>query len=81
MTIKQFIKNIKFKNLKFIIQAKFRKFIIKEYSKIFNEEKIDDMLFAVYSCPKCYENNVMECCGCNFKEAITTGKKCKNGKW
>ena len=81
MTIKQLVNNIKLKNLKYIIKAKYAKFIEKEYNKIYSDKKIDDMLFAVYKCPSCYENNNMKCCGCNFKEAIRTNKKCSQGKW
>lgn len=81
MTLKQLIKNLKLANLKYIIQAKYKRFIIKEYEKHTTRNKLDDMLYAVYKCPECYVNNTMQCCGCNFKEAITSNKHCENGKW
>ena len=81
MTIKQFIKNIRLSNLIYIIQAKYRKFIASQYESIYSSNKIDDMLYATYKCPKCFENNSAECCGCNFKEMILSDKKCKYNKW
>lgn len=81
MTIKQFLGNVKIQNVKYIISAKYKKFIKQQYNKYFSEDKMEEMMYKVSQCPKCYLNNSAECCGCNFKEMITTDKKCGYGKW
>ena len=75
------IKEITLKNIKYVIQAKYRMFIKREYNKYYSQDKVDDMLYKVASCPECYSNGIMECCGCVFKEALLTNKSCKNGKF
>lgn len=81
MTLKQFIKNLKFKNVIFIVVAKYKKFIRKEYQKYYSKDDIDKLMFKVASCPKCYLNGSCLECGCDFKEMITTNKHCPNEKW
>lgn len=81
MTIKQLLKNIKFKNFIYIVVAKYKKFIRRQYNKLYSKDNIDDMLFKTASCPDCYFNGSCLNCGCNFKELITTDKPCPNGKF
>lgn len=81
MTLKQFIKNLKFKNLIYIIAAKYKKFIRKEYNKYYESDKLEDIYFKIASCPDCYLNGSCLECGCDFKEMITTNKPCPNEKW
>lgn len=82
MKIKQLIQNIKKpKNLIYMIQGKYKRFIKKQYNKYFTQDSIDNMLFKTSQCPKCYQNGSCLECGCDFKELITTNKKCPNGKF
>lgn len=75
------LSNYRLKNLKYIIVAKYKKFIRKEYQRIYDKDSIDDMLFKVSQCPDCYLNGSCLKCGCDFKEFITTDKKCPDGKF
>ena len=74
-------KNWKVKNLKYIIQATYKKFIRKEYQRFFGPDNIDDMLYKTARCHECYLNGSCLYCGCNFKEMITTKKPCPEGKF
>lgn len=74
MTFKQFLSNLKIKNLKFIIQAKYRKFIKKQYNKYFNEDRVEELMFKAASCPDCYFNGTCLKCGCNTKELFNSDK-------
>lgn len=75
------IRNYKLKNLWYIIVAKYKKFIKREYNRVWGEDEIDEMLFKVSQCPKCYLNGACIKCGCDFKELITTNKKCPDGRF
>jgi len=75
------LKSITINNIKLFLLAQYRKFIKQEYNRIFTQDKIDDMLYKVSQCSKCYNNGIMECCGCNFKDALLTNKHCKHGKF
>lgn len=75
------LENYTLTNLQHIIVAKYKKFIKHQYTRHFNDNKVDDMLYAVFKCPDCYENNSAKCCGCSFKDMILSDKKCKLKKW
>lgn len=81
MTLTQLISNTKIKNLKYIIQAKYRVFIRDQYNKIYSDDKMDNMLYATATCNDCYLNGSCLKCGCDFKEMITSDKSCPDGKW
>lgn len=81
MTISQLIKNIKFSNLLYIVQSKYRAFINKEYNRIYSDTKLNNMLYAAATCSECYLNGSCLECGCDFKEMITSDKPCPKNKW
>ena len=64
------------KNWWYAIQGYLLSLIAKLYNKYVGH-KIDELMYAVYVCPTCYENNHCEECGCSFKELILSDKKCK----
>ncbi len=97
MKLKKIIQNINLYNIKLYLEGSYKEFIINQYQKIFpqknHKEKlikdtivllpnnIQDALTKAASCPECYFNNEMKCCGCNFTKAILTDKKCKHGNF
>ena len=81
MTFKQFIKNVKLTNVKYIIKGYYLKFIQREYAKYFGTQDIMVMMYKSAKCPECCINGIMKCCGCSFYEAVISGKSCKDGKF
>lgn len=88
MKLKRLIKNLSNpKNWYYAVQGKYRRFVKRQYNKYFSDDNIDDMMFKVSQCPRCFQNGSCignegeEGCGCNFRELITTNKKCPNGRF
>lgn len=75
------LRDITLNNIRRVIQAKYKKFIKGQYNKYFNQDKIDEMLYKTAQCPNCFMNGSCLECGCDFKEMITTDKKCPNDKF
>lgn len=81
LTIKQFIKNLTLKNLKYIIKGYYLKFIQQQYAKHFDKQNVMNMIYKGGLCSDCCKSGIMECCGCSFYEAVISGKSCKYGKF
>ena len=81
--MKMKIKDITLKNIGFVIQAWYQKFIIKQYQRIDGDSILDSALNKVAACPDCYKNG--EClhsdCGCNMDDVIFSDKPCPKGKF
>jgi len=78
MRLKQLLVNISNpKNWFYYVQGKYKMLILRLYKKYFNDNKVEKIMYAVYKCPQCYENNSCEDCGCDFMALFSSDKKCK----
>lgn len=80
MTFKQFIKNVKLTNVKYIIKGYYLKFIQREYAKYFGTQDVQTMIYRAAQCSGCVKNFTCLDCGCSTFEMIMSGKPCKNFK-
>lgn len=76
MTIKNW-KEWKFKNLFYILQAKYWRFIERQYKKRFTPSVQMSIIDRVRLCHDCFENGDCLDCGCDFDELIYSDKPCK----
>lgn len=58
-------------------------FIQSEYSRLFNKDKITDLIEKAAACSACVQNGscVESDCGCDIDAVLFSDKKCPNGKW
>ncbi len=60
----------------YFFQSFYRRFIRKEYKRIYNEQTVEDILEKIHKCPDCFFNGACIHCGCDFDEFILTDKQC-----
>lgn len=58
-------------------------FIQKEYSRLFSEESIKDVMQKAAACHECVINGscMNADCGCDINAVFLSDKKCPAGKW
>ena len=77
-----FFRNIGIINAKYVLQAYYRTWIRREYERLFiGQQLIDKEKYKIASCPQCFLDGEMKCCGCDWNQAVLTDKKCKDGKF
>lgn len=55
----------------------YRGFVFKQYSKMFTQDKLKDIVYMAATHPECALNGFCEDCGCPFLELTVSDKKCK----
>jgi len=78
---KIFISNITLDNVRHFVVGHYRVFIKNQYSKHFNDTKIDDVMFKVAQCPDCYMIGECQHCFCSAEEMFHSDKPCPKGKF
>lgn len=72
------------KNIKYFLQSKWRKFIVKQYSKFSTEQPVEELAVSILNkaiaCNDCLLQGKCVECGCDFVDMVVySDKKCK--KW